>query len=238
VSSAAAVVLAAGSGTRVGGEINKVYLPLGGRRLVSWSIEALSAVPEIGVLLLVTRPSDGDLAEEAIETAGATGKVEIVAGGDSRQGSELAALRRLADRITSGEIDTVLIHDAARPLVTPVLAGEVLRAAREHGGAIPGLPSQELLTVDADGGLVVHGDGPDLVAVQTPQGFRAPELLDAYETATREGFVGTDTASCIERFSPIDVRWVMGERRNFKITYPHDLKIAERILGYTDRRTF
>lgn len=231
MSSAAAVVLAAGSGTRAGSEINKVYLPLRGRRLVSWSIEVLSAVPEIEVLVLVTRPADGDLAHEAIETSGTTAGVEIVSGGDSRQASELAALRQLANRITAGEIDTVLIHDAARPLVTPALVTKVLRAAREHGGAIPGVPSQELVTVAPDGRIVVDDTRPDLVAVQTPQGFHAGELLDAYETATREGFVGTDTASCIERFSSIEVRWVLGEQRNFKITYPHDLLIAERILA-------
>jgi 2-C-methyl-D-erythritol 4-phosphate cytidylyltransferase len=226
---AGAVVLASGAGTRVGASLNKVYLPLAGRRLVSWSLAAFARVPEVCALVLVTRPQDAELVESVLgEVTEAT--VEVVHGGQTRQESELRALRHLAERIGCGEIDTVLLHDAARPLVSPDLIAGVLRSARDHGGAIPGLPADDILAAGDDDSL---GDRPpgQAVRAQTPQGFRAGPLLDAYELAAREGFVGTDTASVMERFSGLPVHWVLGEQRNFKVTYPHDLAVAERVLA-------
>lgn len=225
--SAAALVLAGGSGTRLGADRNKVYLPLGGRPVIVWSIETLAAVAGIGPVVLVVRAQDRD-------TAAGLGlaDVEIVPGGASRQDSELAGLRHLAARIAAGEIDTVLIHDGARPLLSAALVAEVLRVARETGGAVPGLPRDDLAVACPEGpGL--SGPAPaGLVAVQTPQGFRAAPLLAAYEQAAAAGFSGTDTASCMERFAPeIPVRGVVGEERNVKITYSHDLWVAEHMLA-------
>jgi len=222
---AAAVVLASGAGTRVGAKLNKVYLPLAGRRVVAWSLDAFARVPGIGVLVLVIRPQDAELAAEVL--AGHE-NVEIVPGGDTRQASELNALRHLAPRITGGRVDAVLLHDAARPLVHPELIGAVLARTREDGGAVPGLAADDVFGVDA-GHLVAQV--PGAIRVQTPQGFRAGPLLEAYEKAEREGFVGTDTSSCMERFSSLPIRWVPGAPENLKITYPHDLVVAERLLA-------
>jgi len=222
---AAAVVLASGAGTRVGAKLNKVYLPLAGRRVVAWSLDAFARVPGIGVLVLVIRPQDAELAAEVL--AGHE-NVEIVPGGDTRQASELNALRHLAPRITGGRVDAVLLHDAARPLVHPELIGAVLARTREDGGAVPGLAADDVFGVDA-GHLVAQV--PGAIRVQTPQGFRAGPLLEAYEKAEREGFVGTDTSSCMERFSSLPIRWVPGAPENLKITYPHDLVAAERLLA-------
>ncbi len=236
--SAAAIVLAGGSGTRLGADRNKVYLPLGGRPVIAWSFEALSGVAGIGTVVLVVRAEDRDLAA-GIGLPG----VEIVIGGASRQDSELAGLRHLAARIDARAIDTVLIHDGARPLLSPALVTEVLRVAREAGGAVPGLPRDDLAAA-GPAGAGVSGPAPTgLVAVQTPQGFRAAPLLAAYEQAAVAGFVGTDTASCMERFAPdVAVRGVVGEERNIKITFPHDLRVAAHVLardgraaGITDR---
>jgi 2-C-methyl-D-erythritol 4-phosphate cytidylyltransferase len=224
VTGAAAVVLAGGSGTRVGREINKVYLPLAGQSVLSWPLKALAANPDIDALVLVTRPQDVEFVDKVV--AGVN--VEVVSGGDTRQASELAALRHLASRIEAGLIDTVLIHDGARPLVSSDLVNAVLRATKQYGGAIPGLRSEDLAVATPDGHVVPIPD--ELVAVQTPQGFSAVPLLAAYERAAEEGFVGTDTASCIERFTDIEVHWVPGEQRNLKITFEHDLAVAERIL--------
>lgn len=217
------MVLASGAGTRVGASLNKVYLPLAGRRIVSWSLAAFAKVPEVGVLVLVTRPQDDELVAEVL--AGQGVPVEVVHGGGTRQESELNALRHLAGRIGRGELDTVLLHDGARPLITPSLITDVLRTAREHGGAMPGLPADDIIAAD---GTRLTGA---VVRAQTPQGFRAAPLLDAYEQAAREGFDGTDTASVMERFSGLPVHWVPGDERNFKVTYPHDLVVAEQVLS-------
>ncbi|MEV0073041.1 IspD/TarI family cytidylyltransferase [Amycolatopsis sp. NPDC050768] len=224
---AAGVVLASGAGTRVGAALNKVYLPMAGRRVVAWSLAAFAAVPEVGVLVLVIREQDTELADEVL--AAHPGKVEVVTGGATRQGSELNALRHLAPRIESGAVDAVLIHDAARPLATPALIGDVLARTREFGGAVPGLAADDVVSMAADGS--VAAPLPGAIRVQTPQGFRAASLLAAYEQAETEGFLGTDTASCMERFSALPVHWVPGGAENLKITYPHDLAVAERLLS-------
>jgi 2-C-methyl-D-erythritol 4-phosphate cytidylyltransferase len=220
---AAGVVLASGAGTRVGASLNKVYLPLAGRPLVSWSLGAFGRTPGVGALVLVIRPQDAELAAQAVADYDGAVPVELVHGGATRQASELNALRHLASRVGDGRIDTVLLHDAARPLVGTDLIAGVLTAARTHGGAVPGLAADDV--VDADGRRV-----PGAVRVQTPQGFLAEPLIEAYEQAAREGFLGTDTASCMERFSSLPVHWVPGSEENFKITYPHDLVVAEQVV--------
>ncbi|HET6501210.1 MAG TPA: 2-C-methyl-D-erythritol 4-phosphate cytidylyltransferase [Amycolatopsis sp.] len=234
-SRAAGVVLASGAGTRVGASLNKVYLPLAGRRLVSWSLEAFARVPEVGVVILVARPQDAELVERVLEREVHGAEVEVVQGGGTRQESELRALHHLADRIDSAEIDTVLLHDGARPLVSPALIAAVLHAAREHGGAIPGMAADDILAAGEDGRSLGERLPGVVVRAQTPQGFRAQPLLDAYEQAAREGFVGTDTASVMERFSGLPVHWVQGEQENFKVTYPHDLVVAEQVLAAATR---
>ncbi|WP_414639048.1 IspD/TarI family cytidylyltransferase [Actinophytocola sp.] len=234
---AAGVVLAGGSGARMGAGMNKVYLPLAGRRLVSWSLAAFGRVPEIGVLVLVARPEDSKLVDWVLDRELPDTPVEVVYGGDTRMDSELQALRRLASRVHDGTVDAILLHDAARPLVSPALIAGVLHAAREHGGAIPGLPADDIVTVAGDGHVVSGAPLDAAIRAQTPQGFLAAPLIDAYEQAAREEFVGTDTASCMERYSRVPVRWVHGDQHNFKITYPHDLTIAEQFLESSEYRT-
>jgi 2-C-methyl-D-erythritol 4-phosphate cytidylyltransferase len=220
---AAAVVLAGGSGTRLGAEGNKVYLPLAGRPLLAWSLEAFARAPGVGRLVLVTRPADRALATEAVRAVDAP--VEVVDGGATRHDSEWSALRRLAPAIRAGELDVVAIHDGARPVVTQRLITDVVEAAREHRAAVPGVP----LTGVADRDLTpVPGT---LVRVQTPQAFRADLLLAAYEKADADCFTGTDTAACIERYAGVPVHCIRGDPRNVKVTYRPDLALAERLLG-------
>ncbi|QUH04129.1 2-C-methyl-D-erythritol 4-phosphate cytidylyltransferase [Saccharopolyspora erythraea] len=227
---AAGVVLASGAGTRVGSATNKVFLPVAGRRVVSWAMEAMARPAEVGVLVLVVRPQDHEHVEWVLDRELDHLEIEIVHGGQTRQESELHALRHLAARIDDGTIDTVLIHDAARPAPSPSLIAGVVHAAREHGGAIPGVRDDSLRMVNEDGSRLEGQTPAGLIRVQTPQGFRARPLLDAYEKAAREEFVGTDTASCMENFSDLPVQWIAGEGTNIKITYPDDLVLAEQLL--------
>jgi 2-C-methyl-D-erythritol 4-phosphate cytidylyltransferase len=231
---AAAIVLAGGSGARIGAARNKVYLPLGARTVLGWSLRAFATQPEIDVVVLVTRAEDAAQAER--EAAAVAVPVEIVVGGATRQDSEWCGLHRLADRILTGAIDTVLIHDGARPLVSTALIAAVLAAARADGGAVPGLLRSDLAVASSDGTAVRWPPEADaLVAVQTPQGFRAGPLLAAYDRARDESFVGTDTASCVQRFTDLPVRWVPGDERNIKITYPHDLAHAAHLVSPVTR---
>lgn len=227
---AAAVVLAGGSGSRVGAGRNKVYLPLAGRPVLAWSLRTFARMPEVGPLVLVVRPADRAAALELVAADGALTDVEVVDGGATRPASERCGLRALAGRVDAGEVDAVLVHDGARPLVTAALARAVLVAARAHGGAVPGVPCADLVVVEPAGDLRTPPP-PGLVAVQTPQAFRAAPLLAACEAAAAQGFSGTDTAACTEWFGAPPARWVPGDEHNIKITYPDDLRLAERLLG-------
>jgi 2-C-methyl-D-erythritol 4-phosphate cytidylyltransferase len=232
---AAAVVLAGGSGTRVAASLNKVYLPLAGRRVVSWSFTWAREVPEIGTFVLVVRPADAELAADTLGREAPGLPVRLVVGGASRHESEQAALDHLAGPIRDGAVDVVAVHDGARPLAGPALWRSVVRTAREVGGAVPALPATGILAVDGSGHPVPAaepGAAPaGLVRVQTPQAFRAPELLAAYQAAQAAGAQGTDTSSTVERYADLTVRTVTGGRTNLKITYPHDLHLAERLLA-------
>lgn len=223
------MLLAAGEGRRTGHATNKVLLPLSGRRVFTWSLRWAREVVGLDSTVLVIREQDRDVVNATVEREVDPPDPTVVVGGNSRHASEWAALQVLAPAIQAGEIDVVVIHDAARPLAGTSLFAEVVSAAAEHGGALP-VREQPGLTERED------NDGvPDrVVAVQTPQAFRARPLLEAYRQAAQDGFVGTDTASCMERYTDLAVHCVPGDARNLKITFPEDLFVAERLLARAD----
>jgi 2-C-methyl-D-erythritol 4-phosphate cytidylyltransferase len=222
---AAVVVVAAGSGTRVGGDVNKVLLPLLGVPVVAWSVRTALALPDVRQVVVVHHRDELEAMTAALCPYLGDAEVRLVPGGDTRHDSEWHALQVLAGDVDSGEVLVVAVHDAARPLADADLFERTLAAARQHGGAIPVVP------VDS----VVRRDGtplgrPSLAGVQTPQAFRAADLLAAYRTADEEGFFGTDTASCVERFAALTVAAVPSGPANLKITFPEDLDLAARIV--------
>lgn len=228
---AAVVVLAAGSGTRVGAEVNKVLLPLGPRPVLAWSVLDALAVPEVARVVVVVRDDEHDAVAGALgaHLADALGPddertVVLVSGGATRHASEQAALAVLAPDVESGLVDVVAVHDGARPLAGSGLLTRVLAEARRRGGALPTVPLGPVLGGPAPGRRVLHG-------VQTPQAFRAGALLEAYAAAREAGVEGTDTAATLERFAPdLVVAAVPGARTNLKITWPEDVALAARLL--------
>lgn len=218
----AVVVLAAGSGTRVGAGVNKVLLPLGDRPVLAWSLRDALALPDVRRVVLVVRDGEQDDVAAALAPHLGDHEVALVVGGDTRHASEWAALQLLAGDIRAGDVDVVAIHDAARPLAGTALFTAVIDVARTHGGAIPVAPLAGL--VRRDGGPLPPGR---LAGVQTPQAFRASELLAAYEQAALDGFEGTDTAGCVARYGSARVAAVPGTSHNLKITFPEDVALAE-----------
>jgi 2-C-methyl-D-erythritol 4-phosphate cytidylyltransferase len=231
---AVGVVLAAGLGTRVGADANKAYLLLAGRSMVAWSLHTLTRVPEIDRSVLVYRRGELELARATVTAELPGVPVELVEGGDSRHGSEFNVLRYLSGDVESGAVDVVLIHDAARPLAPRDMFSTALRTAREFGAAIPALATADVVRQGAHGLESTAGSGA-LVRVQTPQAFRARALLGAYRAAAADGFEGTDTSSCVEKYTDVQVRTFAGDETNMKVTYPHDVAVAERLLGLTPR---
>ncbi|MEY4444363.1 MAG: 2-C-methyl-D-erythritol 4-phosphate cytidylyltransferase [Actinomycetota bacterium] len=226
----ALVVLAAGSGSRFGEAVNKVWLPLSGRRIISRSLLNAAKNFKNCRLVLVIDPKDEALAQEVIAREVPKLDIEIVYGGQTRHASEFNALQHLSPAIKNGEIDVVLIHDGARPLATPALFETIATTANEHGGAIP--------TVKVSSFELDQHQSENVVRVQTPQGYQAQPLLEAYELAERDGFTGTDTGACMEKYFPnIKTIAIPADPSNVKITYPQDLVIAEHVLqkrGYRD----
>lgn len=226
----AVVVLAAGSGSRFGNATNKVWLPLSGRRIISRSLtNAVKSFPGCRAILVIN-PLDAALANQVLEREAPHIDIELVNGGGTRHDSEYNALMHLAPSINDGSVNVVLIHDGARPLATSLLFHDVARTAHLHGGALP--------AIVVDPFEIDFRSENQIVRVQTPQAFRAKELLSAYQQAHKDGFVGTDTAACMERYFPeIENIAVAGEVQNVKITYPQDLVIAEHVLemrGYKE----
>jgi 2-C-methyl-D-erythritol 4-phosphate cytidylyltransferase len=223
---AALVLLAAGEGRRVGHETNKVLLALRGRPVFTWAARRATSVPGLRDVVLVIRDGDQAAIHESLARDLPGTEVTVVTGGSSRHASEWRALSALRPAIERGELDVVVIHDAARPLASAALFRDVIGSAARHGGALPVVDQPALVRLDPDQGPVTDRT----VVVQTPQAFRAAPLLDAYTAADRDGFLGTDTASCVERYTDLPVVGVAGDAGNVKITFPEDLALAERLL--------
>jgi 2-C-methyl-D-erythritol 4-phosphate cytidylyltransferase len=222
----AVVLVAGGSGTRVGAATNKVLLPLAGRPVLAWSVRTACSLPYVEHVVVVAREADLDevaalLREELPEER----EVVLVGGGNTRHDSEWQGLKALRSSVERGEVEVVAVHDAARPLADAELFDATVRAAHRHGGALPVRAQPQLLATED----LRPVDG--LGAVQTPQAFRAAALLDAYVRAARDGFTGTDTASCVAAYTDVVVHAVPGPATNLKITFPEDVALAERLLA-------
>jgi 2-C-methyl-D-erythritol 4-phosphate cytidylyltransferase len=229
-----AVVLGAGQGTRMGAGGNKMLLSLRGMPILARTVQAFVDTSEVDEILLVAHPNEVTLCEDLIMGRYGLTKVRaVIAGGPTRHQSEDRALAWLRPRVEAGEVGVILIHDGARPLVTPGEIAKVVEAASATGGAMLAgsvTADEKLLELGEDGCVVRTLPSSELVRAQTPQGFQARLLLEAYDAARAAGFEGTDTAASVERMGwPIAVVW--GSGRNLKITTPDDLIRAEALLA-------
>lgn len=223
----AAIVVASGRSLRFGGDVPKLVVPWRGRPLVAWTLRALEACPEVDDVVLV---ASGEVASAAAGSAAAK-LVGVVPGGDTRQASVAAGLAALPARA-----DLVLVHDGARPFVSPGLVARVVRAAREAGAAVPVLPVVDTLKrVAADESpardtILETVPREALARAQTPQGFRRGVLEAAAAFAAETGLGATDDMAMVEALRaagrlPAGTRLVTvpGEASNVKVTTPADL---------------
>jgi len=221
-----AIIVAAGQGVRMGAGRPKAYLELEGRTLLERSLSPFLSHPRVERVVAATPDPD----ETRRILGGAAGRAVLVRGGATRQESVLCALRAAP----SGAEEVILVHDAARPLVSRELIDAVLVAAERDGAAVPGLvPPDTVKQADGTGGIAATLDRDRLRLAQTPQGFRGDLLREAYARAERDGFQGTDDASVVERTGR-KVTLVEGSPRNIKITTAVDLALAQAILARED----
>jgi 2-C-methyl-D-erythritol 4-phosphate cytidylyltransferase / 2-C-methyl-D-erythritol 2,4-cyclodiphosphate synthase len=211
-----AVLVAAGSGSRAGGEIPKQFQLLRGKPVLIWSLEALLQCEEIAAVAVVISPSER---VRAVSILPSNSRILIVDGGADRTDSVRAGLRALDGR----GLNTVLIHDAARPGLSPAVIRELLAALEKADAAAPALPVADALK-DARSGLRTV-DRSGLVRVQTPQAFRFDLIRNAIASASS----AVDDLALVEA-AGARIELTPGRHELMKITHPEDLAIAEKLL--------
>ncbi len=223
----AAIVPAAGLGTRMGADLPKQFLDLDGMPLIIFTLRRLASCPAITEFFISTRTDDVVFLEDKVSKAGLGRPARVVHGGDTRQQSVANALA-LVDPST----EIVLVHDAARPLVTRVQIERLIAEARERGAAILGIPAIDTVkevkrgSLPEDVALITQTIPRErIVLAQTPQAFSYPLLRDAFRKAEQDGISASDEAAVVEHFGH-DVFVVLGSERNLKITRPADLDLA------------
>jgi 2-C-methyl-D-erythritol 4-phosphate cytidylyltransferase len=217
---AVAILVAAGKGERMGGGRPKAFLPLAGRPILAWAVQAFDACPEVSEIVVVAPRAELAVCRKMLE---GWRKVRgVVPGGDRRQDSVRAGLAA----VPGGFAGVVLVHDAARPLVDDDLIRAVIAAARRTGAAVPVVEVVDTIKSVQDGMVRGTVDRTELGAAQTPQGFRCDLLRWAYDAADRSGALLTDESMAVERLGE-PVAAVPGSVRNRKITTSADLQWAE-----------
>ena len=228
------ILPAAGIGTRMAssnGGSPKQFLALKGLPILLHSLQAFLAVPRVTAIYVAVRESEQPRVSALIKEYKLADKVHVVTGGDFRQDSVANALAALPSTSAS---DIVLVHDAVRPLIDPETIERTIAAIEKHGAAIVAFPAIDTIKQverTADGALVTATIPRELIVhAQTPQGARVPLLRQAFAEAAADEFFGTDESSLLER-AGIPVFVVPGSSRNFKVTQPGDLEIAEFYLA-------
>ncbi|MGH2591156.1 MAG: 2-C-methyl-D-erythritol 4-phosphate cytidylyltransferase [Actinomycetota bacterium] len=218
---AVVILLAAGSGERLGLATPKAFVELAGRPMLVHAATSALECPDVASILAVVPAGWEDAANELLDPIGPHA---VVSGGPTRQASVRAALAA----ISSG--DVLVCHDAARPFASPALFSAVVSALAGADGAVPVLAVAD--TVKRVRGGIVDATEPrdGLALAQTPQAFDSSALRDAHDRAEREGVEVTDDAAALE-WAGYRVSAVPGEVRNFKVTTPEDLARAELVAS-------
>jgi len=228
-----AVVLGGGVGQRLGAGLPKQLLTLGGTTLIERCVAAFEAAPGVDeILVVMARGYTGQV--EALLGSRYRKVTAVIEGGPTRPESTRVALSAIASgqHGASGGDPGVLLHDAARPLVDQRIIADCVAALREHDAAGVAVATSDTIVIAVDG--VMHSVPPreTLFRCQTPQCFRLSVITRAHELAAADpGFAPTDDCGVVLRYLPeTKVHIVPGSERNIKVTYPHDLAVAEALL--------
>jgi 2-C-methyl-D-erythritol 4-phosphate cytidylyltransferase/2-C-methyl-D-erythritol 2,4-cyclodiphosphate synthase len=219
-----AIIAAAGQGKRMGLKRNKIFVPLFHEPIIVQSVKALANSQLIDQLIIVADPQEVLEVKTLLSQCGLTKPCHIVAGGNERQYSIANALAVAPD---SG---LLLIHDGARPLIDSQTINKVIAVAELSQAAVVGVPVKDTVKCVKDGIIVDTPDRRLLWSVQTPQVFEARLIKRAYKQAAKQGFLGTDDASLVEKMG-VKVVMVEGRYENIKITTSGDIKVARALFA-------
>ena len=216
---------AAGQGRRMQAGVNKVFLELSGKPILVRTLLRFSQCPSVDRLVAVVAADEVSQIQRVLSLVPGLKPYEVTAGSSERQYSIANGLK-----VMSPGTDIVLVHDAARPMVTVDTIERVIAEAASGGAAIAAVREKNTVkVVDSNGVVRKTPNRAELWEVQTPQGFRKDILLEAYRKAAEDDFLGTDDSSLVERLG-VPVKVVESDYRNIKVTTPEDLLIAEAFL--------
>jgi 2-C-methyl-D-erythritol 4-phosphate cytidylyltransferase len=227
--------MSVGTGVGSGPATPKQFLTIAGVPVLVHCLRAFLAVKRVEAIYVAVRKTEIDRVQAQVAEFSLGAKVHVVEGGDIRQQTVTNALAKLVES-GCGEDDVILVHDAARPLIDPATIDRTIDAIAEHGAAIVGLPAVDTIKQverTAHGAIVTATIPRErIVQAQTPQGARCGLLQRAFAEAIADEFTGTDEASVLERAGVV-VAVVPGSPKNFKITQPGDIELAEFYLKST-----
>jgi 2-C-methyl-D-erythritol 4-phosphate cytidylyltransferase len=218
------IIVAAGSGTRFG---SAKQLVLVGKPLYRHSVDTFASHPQIARIVLVVSEEVREVISSQLAVDHPDGRIELVGGGATRQGSVANGLSALSVGSSS---EIVLVYDAARPGVEASLISSVIDASAEHGAALAAIPVVDTLKREAGGLSVATVSRASLWRAQTPQGAKRVLLEDAIREAGIRGYEATDEAELLERMG-FNAKLVLGSERNMKVTYPEDLERVKKLLA-------
>lgn len=226
------IIVAAGQGKRMGGQIKKQYLVLDKQPVLIRTLSQFDRHGAMNRVILVVPEKEMDVCRtQMIAPQKFTCPVHLVPGGKNRQMSVQNGIDRAMSLVPDPARCLVLIHDGVRPFVSHHLMDQLIQAAIETGGCIPVLPVTDTLKqVDARGRIVKTVDRSQMFRAQTPQVFRLDLISQALTHAVETGFNGTDDASVMEH-AGLKVGTIPGDPANIKLTTPHDLLLARHILS-------
>jgi 2-C-methyl-D-erythritol 4-phosphate cytidylyltransferase len=221
-----AIVPAAGSGTRIGGDIKKQFLPLKGKPIIIHTLQQFEHCPDVDEVALAL-PESAMSEMEAIVLRYRLHKVsKMVVGGVKRQDS----VRNVLNRLMLKDSDIILVHDGVRPFIETKRISHLLKVCKEYDAAVLAVQPKETIRRSTGGGFFDQTlDRTALWLIQTPQAFRAKLLAKAFEKAKNDKFYSTDEAALVERLG-VKIRIVEGSYDNIKITTPEDLELGQLIF--------
>ncbi len=236
-----AIVLAAGSGSRMHSSMPKQFMSLGGRPLICHALQAVEESPIIDDCILVVAERDEDYVRiHILEKYGFRKVVSLVSGGDERYLSVGKALRvlEMGKMPVPNRDGYVFIHDGARPFLTQRILQDTYEAVEKYHACVAAIPSKDTVKIaDEEGFAVKTPDRKNVWSIQTPQVFDVELIVDAYrmleanqERLKKEGIMVTDDAGVVELFTSRKVKLVKGSYENIKITTWEDMKVAEAFL--------
>lgn len=222
----AAIVPAAGSGTRMGTKTKKQFLALAGIPLLGHALKTLETCPVVRSIVIVAGPGEEDYCRSAVvEKLGLNKVAAIVPGGKERQDSVYSGLLAL-----SPEFDIIVVHDGARPLFSLNILESVIAAAQTHGAAACAVPAKDTVKLADENNFVTRTLPRNRTwLVQTPQAFRRELIMEAHRRARADNLLTTDDTALVESIGG-QVKIVMGSYENIKITTPDDLELAAAII--------